>query len=61
MPDKKNAVWSKRISNRLHNDLRNIPSEPYEKMENEIEDIMMRYAFTYNNDYRRPYIGRDEE
>lgn len=59
MGDKKNATWSMRISDKLHADVSRIPAKPYEEMQEKIEDIMMQYAFLFNNDYKKPYKGNE--
>jgi hypothetical protein len=53
--NKRTAVWSHRISEKLHQHLLNMPESEDKRMNQEIDDIMMRYAFVNNNDFRSPY------
>ncbi len=55
--DKKDFTWSMRIIRQLHDDLGNVQPIMEKKMVEEIEDVLMRYAFIASHDYRKPYKG----
>jgi hypothetical protein len=55
---KREEGFSMRISRKLHEDLECVPEHEEKKMRAEIEDVLMRYAFIYSQDYRARYRVR---
>jgi hypothetical protein len=53
--------FSMRISSRLHEDLECVPEHEEKKMRAEIEEVLMKYAFLYSQDYRARYQVRKYE